>query len=53
MKRRVFLSTAIGAAMAHAAYGAVFIRGRDVSYEPDQPLESMGLTHRRRPENSR
>ncbi len=43
MKRRVFLSTAIGAAMAHAAYGAVFIRGRDVSYEPDQPLESMGL----------
>lgn len=43
MKRRTFIVTALGAAMTPYAFGAVFIRGRDVSYEPDQPLESMGL----------
>lgn len=43
MKRRTFIATALGAAMTTRAFPAVFIRGRDVSYEPDQPLESMGL----------
>ncbi|MFA6473046.1 MAG: DUF362 domain-containing protein, partial [Candidatus Latescibacterota bacterium] len=43
MKRRTFLLSALGAAMTANTFGAVFIRGRDVSYEPDQPLTSMGL----------
>jgi uncharacterized protein (DUF362 family) len=43
MKRRTFLLSAVGAAMTTGAYGAVFTRGRDVSYEPNQPLTSMGL----------
>lgn len=43
MKRRTFIVTAIGAAMTRRAFGAAFIRGRDVSYEPDQPLVSTGL----------
>jgi uncharacterized protein (DUF362 family) len=43
MKRRTFLLSALGAAMTARTFGAVFIRGRDVSYEPDQPLTSIGL----------
>ncbi|HUT62767.1 MAG TPA: DUF362 domain-containing protein [Anaerolineae bacterium] len=44
MNRRTFLLTATGAAIASTAWARdAFIRGRDVSYEPDQPLESVGL----------
>jgi uncharacterized protein (DUF362 family) len=44
MKRRSFFMTAIGAAMTTRAFAKnVFIKGKDVSYEPDEPLESTGL----------
>lgn len=43
MKRRTFMLTALGAAMTSQTFPAVFIKGRDVSYDPNQPLVSMGL----------
>ncbi|MCE5252588.1 DUF362 domain-containing protein [bacterium] len=49
MKRRDFLLTATGAAMTVGMTGRVFAQTaakRDVSYEPDRPLESTGLTIR-------
>ena len=47
MKRRTFMTTALGAAMSVKTFARnVFIRGKDVSYEPDQPLESTGLNIR-------
>ena len=47
MKRRTFMMTALGTAMSANTFARnVFIRGKDVSYEPDQPLESTGLSIR-------
>ena len=43
MKRRTFIITALGAAMTARTYPAVFIRGRDVSYDPSEELTSLGL----------
>ena len=47
MKRREFLLTATGAAMTAALAGdtlAQTAHKRDVSYEPNRPLESTGLS---------
>jgi len=45
MKRRSFMVTALGTAMSIQTFARnVFIGGKDVSYEPDQPLESTGLS---------
>ncbi len=44
MKRRTFLLSALGAAMTTQSFARnVFIRGKDVSYEPDAKLKSTGL----------
>ncbi len=43
MKRRTFMLTALGAAMTTRTYPAVFIHGRDVSYDPNEELTSLGL----------
>jgi len=44
MKRRTFLLSALGAAMTtQSSAKNVFIRGKDVSYEPDAKLNSTGL----------
>jgi uncharacterized protein (DUF362 family) len=37
------MMTALGAAMTTRAFPAVFIRGRDVSYDPSEELTSLGL----------
>lgn len=45
MKRRDFILTATGSAVATAMWSPhVHGARRDVSYEPDQPLESLGLS---------
>lgn len=46
MKRRVFLQTASASAIAASWTGDVFCQTpdkRDITYEPDRPLESQGL----------
>ena len=49
MKRREFFLTTVGAAMSSALIGDVYAQladKRDVSYEPDRPLKSTGLSIR-------